>query len=32
MEGVDETVAREAFSLASAKLPVGTKFIQRRSV
>ena len=32
MEGVDETVAREAFALASAKLPVGTKFIQRRSV
>ena len=32
MEGVDESIAREALTLAAAKLPVGTKFIQRRSV
>jgi len=29
MEGVEETVAREAFRLASAKLPVGTTFVAR---
>ena len=32
MEGVDESIAREALNLAAAKLPVGTKFVQRRSV
>ena len=32
MEGVDESIAREALSLAAAKLPVSTKFIQRKSV
>ena len=29
MEGVDETVAREAFALASAKLPISTSFVKR---
>ena len=29
MEGVDETVAREAFRLAAAKLPVQTVFVSR---
>lgn len=29
IEGVDETVAREAFKLASAKLPVSTTFVKR---
>ena len=29
LDGVDEDVAREAFALASAKLPVQTRFIQR---
>ncbi len=29
MEGVPEDVAREAFRLAAAKLPVGTTFVQR---
>ena len=29
LDGVDEEVAREAFALASAKLPVQTRFIQR---
>jgi large subunit ribosomal protein L16 len=29
MEGVDETIAREAFRLASAKLPVSTTFARR---
>lgn len=29
MEGVTEAVAREAFRLASHKLPIKTKFIQR---
>ena len=29
IEGVSEEIAREAFRLASAKLPVGTDFIQR---
>ena len=29
MEGVDENIAREAFALASAKLPIKTKFIKR---
>ncbi|MAX09233.1 MAG: 50S ribosomal protein L16, partial [Gammaproteobacteria bacterium] len=28
-EGVDEVVAREAFSLASAKLPFATSFVRR---
>ncbi len=31
MEGVEETIAREAFRLASSKLPVKTKFILRHS-
>ncbi len=30
MEGVNEEVAREAFRLASAKLPFGTKFVSRQ--
>lgn len=29
MEGVDETIAREAFRLAAAKLPVRTTFVSR---
>jgi large subunit ribosomal protein L16 len=29
MEGVDEEVAREAFRLAAAKLPVKTSFVSR---
>lgn len=29
MEGVDETVAREAFTLAAAKLPFETTFVKR---
>jgi len=29
MEGVDETVARRAFELAAAKLPVATKIVTR---
>ena len=29
MEGVDEKVAREAFRLADAKLPIRTTFVQR---
>jgi large subunit ribosomal protein L16 len=32
MEGVSEEVAREAFRLASHKLPFGTKFVKRRTV
>ena len=30
MEGVTEEMAREAFRLASAKLPFGTKFVSRQ--
>jgi len=30
MEGVSEEVAREAFRLAAAKLPFGTKFVSRQ--
>jgi len=30
LEGVTEPVAREAFKLASAKLPVGTRFLTRQ--
>jgi large subunit ribosomal protein L16 len=30
MEGVDETVAREAFRLAAAKLPIETAFVSRQ--
>jgi len=30
MDGVDETLAREAFALASAKLPIRTSFVQRQ--
>ena len=30
MEGVTEEVAREAFRLAAAKLPFGTKFVERQ--
>ena len=29
MDGVDETLAREAFLLAAAKLPIKTTFVQR---
>ena len=31
MDGVDETLAREAFALAAAKLPIPTTFVHRRS-
>jgi large subunit ribosomal protein L16 len=30
MDGVDETLAREAFRLASAKLPIATTFVTRQ--
>ena len=30
MEGVTEEIAREAFRLAAAKLPIGTKFVSRQ--
>jgi large subunit ribosomal protein L16 len=30
MEGVSETIAREAFRLAGAKLPVKTVFVSRQ--
>ncbi len=30
MEGVDETIAREAFRLAAAKLPIATAFVSRQ--
>jgi large subunit ribosomal protein L16 len=29
MDGVEEVVAREAFKLAAAKLPIRTTFVQR---
>ncbi len=29
MDGVEETLAREAFLLAAAKLPIATTFVQR---
>ena len=29
MDGVDEATAKEAFRLASAKLPIATSFVQR---
>jgi large subunit ribosomal protein L16 len=29
MDGVDEALAREAFTLAAAKLPIKTTFVQR---
>jgi large subunit ribosomal protein L16 len=32
MEGVSEEVAREAFDLAAAKLPIATKFVSRAQV
>ena len=32
MEGVPEEVAREAFTLAAAKLPIATKFVSRSQV
>jgi large subunit ribosomal protein L16 len=32
MEGVDETIAREAFRLAAAKLPIATTFVSRQVV
>jgi large subunit ribosomal protein L16 len=32
MEGVSEDVAREAFTLAAAKLPIGTKFVTRQVI
>ena len=31
MDGVDEALAREAFALAAAKLPIRTTFVQRSS-
>jgi large subunit ribosomal protein L16 len=30
MDGVDETLAREAFRLAAAKLPLATTFVVRQ--
>ena len=30
MDGVDETLAREAFALAAAKLPISTVFVARQ--
>jgi large subunit ribosomal protein L16 len=30
MDGVDETLAREAFRLAAAKLPISTTFVARQ--
>jgi large subunit ribosomal protein L16 len=30
MDGVDEALAREAFTLASAKLPIATTFVVRQ--
>jgi len=32
MEGVSEEIAREAFTLAAAKLPVATKFVSRQVI
>ncbi len=32
MEGVDESIAREAFRLAAAKLPIATTFVSRQVV
>ncbi len=32
MEGVDEAIAREAFRLAAAKLPIATTFVSRQVV
>ena len=32
MEGVTEEIAREAFKLAAAKLPIGTTFVSRRGL
>jgi large subunit ribosomal protein L16 len=32
MEGVSEEIAREAFMLAAAKLPIATKFVSRAQV
>ena len=29
MDGVDEVIAREAFALAAAKLPIATTFVTR---
>ena len=29
MDGVEETIAREAFALAAAKLPIRTTFVHR---
>jgi large subunit ribosomal protein L16 len=31
MDGVDEALAREAFRLASAKLPIATTFVVRQT-
>jgi large subunit ribosomal protein L16 len=30
MDGVEEVLAREAFALAAAKLPIATTFVHRR--
>ncbi|MEE4186529.1 MAG: 50S ribosomal protein L16 [Gammaproteobacteria bacterium] len=32
MEGVSEEIAREAFTLAAAKLPIATKFVSRQVI
>jgi len=32
IEGISEALAREAFTLASAKLPIGTTFVSRKMV
>ena len=32
MSGVEESLAKEAFELAAAKLPIGTKFVSRQII
>ena len=32
MSGVEESLAKEAFELAAAKLPIGTKFVSRQVI
>jgi large subunit ribosomal protein L16 len=32
MSGVEETLAKEAFELAAAKLPIKTKFVSRQII
>jgi large subunit ribosomal protein L16 len=30
LDGVSQTIAREAFALAAGKLPIGTRFVARQ--